>query len=246
MGDIANNKLPMRQMEDDDGIAIKVFQGVMRNIERDNDGDPTKCWEWPQDWPPHWEPLPKGFSASINGNGRGQFVLTLMPGVMRQASPEAHQLSYQYFNLLLDPSLTLVGFEGSTWLGKDYLKASEIIETTDGIVKVMRRVVRHSPGCTSKACVNPFHLSIGTDWQNMQLDEALKKGIVELNEAAIANADNVINDIRGGELDARVLATRYKLKAIDIVNIAKAAGLSWQSLLNDFNPHGHVDHKPKP
>ncbi len=235
------DKLPKRTMEEEGGAAIEVFRTVMRQIQKDNNDDPNSCWIFKYD-----KQLPKGYSVSINGDGRGQFGLGPIPSVKRHASPEAHQLSYQYFNLKLDPSLSNAEFEGCEFLGKDYLKASEIIDTADGKVKVMRRVVRHSPSCTSKACVNPYHLTIGTDWQNTQLDEALKKGIVELTEDAITCSDKVIKDIKNGELNARVLANRYELSAIDIVNIAKSAGLPWQSLLHDFNPHGHINHKPNP
>ncbi|MEP6828536.1 MAG: hypothetical protein ABJA10_10730 [Aestuariivirga sp.] len=241
-----SNELPQREM---DGAAIEVFKGIMEKIEVANGGDTDKCWLWPsvKNWPSDWEPLPKGYSASIDGRGYGQFVLSAIPGVKRQVSPNAHQLSYEHYNLLLDPTLKHPAFNGGDWLGKNYLKTTQTVKTAEGDMKDMRRVVRHDPQrCASKSCVNPFHFIIGTDWQNGQLDEFLTEDVVELSEAAFSHFNEVVKDIEKGELDARVLANKYKLKGIEILNIAKVAGLPWRSLLHDFNPTGKVDHKPKP
>jgi hypothetical protein len=255
VNDVSSKKLPQRAMD-----------------EAANNDDRGKCWIWPsvKAWPAGMKPLPEGYSASIKdkGEGYGQFVLKaerndLKQIIIRQISPYAHILSYRYFNLDKDVTLTvkndvIEGIEDGHWVQRDYPTKTieETIKYDDGTSQTftltLGRVIRHHPlNCKSKSCVNPFHLDIGDTWQNTEFDEVVKATansgteIIGLTQEAANAAQSVVTDFHNGITDAKKLVAKHSLTAIDIVKIALLFNLSLDTLGRNTNAMGFVDNKPK-
>jgi hypothetical protein len=88
--------------------------------------------------------------------------------------------------------------------------------------------VLHKLHCTSRACINPEHLYLGTKWDNCQDQIALGTFVKgELNGKALVTEKDVI-EIRNSTLSTRELATQFNVSYHTIWDIRK--GRSWKHL----------------
>ena len=107
--------------------------------------------------------------------------------------------------------------------GKAYLAHRWIYQELNGGIS-QRQVVRHD--CDNPACVNPMHLQVGTQKQNM--NDASVRGHMshfgERNSSAKLTTEQV-QEIRSNTEASRVVAERYGVSKSQINNIRR--GGSW-------------------
>lgn len=201
----ATDTLPPRCFDDE---AKAVFIGIMERIEQTNDGSIDTCWLWPEKWPEEaWGPKPDGvWIGHKHKDGYGQFVLLKEPGKSKQKPLRAAKLAYQLYNVMLDPRRMADALAAdpdlaeSEWLGGQALDHDTKLQ------------VRHDHGprlCTSKACVNPFHLALG-DARRNRLDRDSMDHSRRLPDRALEHAPAVLKLVEVGMWSPFEIAQRVK------------------------------------